>query len=89
METAPRSETEILLLATAKEGRSLAPLAEGVDREDVLALLEHLRADEEGHRTRLLSLLAGMEEADQSVAATRLPAWLGSVPGTMPAAHPR
>jgi hypothetical protein len=47
-------------------------------------MLESLRADEENHRARLLSLLYGME-VDRPVAAARLPAWLRSIRRMIPA----
>jgi hypothetical protein len=64
----------------------LGRLAKGADREELLSLLESLRADEEDHRMRLLSLLYGME-ADRPAVATRLPAWLRSIRRMIPAAH--
>lgn len=85
------SETDIILLAIAKEKLSFGHLAQGVDREELQALLQTLRAEEEDHRTRLRTLLYGLE-ADRPVVATRLPAtraaaWLRSIRRMIPAAH--
>jgi rubrerythrin len=80
----PQTEEAILRLAMEEEqSRSfLGRLAEGADREELLSLLESLRADEEDHRMRLLSLLYGME-ADRPVVAK----WLRSIRRMIPAAH--
>lgn len=87
MKTAsPTSQTGIILLAIAKEKLSFGHLAQGVNREELLALLQNLRAEEENHRTRLRTLLVG-READRPVLATRLPAWLRSIRRMIPAAH--
>jgi rubrerythrin len=82
----PRSETDIILLTIAKEEEAIlhsamegeeqaqsffGHLAQGVDREELLALLETLRAEEEDHRARLRSLLYGLE-ADRPVVAKSL-----------------
>ncbi len=61
-------------------------LAKRVDRAELCSLLESLRADEEDHRGRLLSLLYGME-VDRPVVAPRLPAWLRSIGRVMPPAR--
>lgn len=85
----PQTEEAILRLAVEDEEQSqsfLDRLAKGVDREEVLALLESVRADEEDHRTRLLSLLDGME-ANPAVVATPLPARLRSIRRMTPAAR--
>jgi len=84
----PQTEEAILRFATEKEPSQnfFGVLAKGADREELLSLLEHLRADEENHRTRLLSLLDGMG-AGGPVAATRMPAWLRSIRRRNPAAH--
>jgi len=47
-------------------------LAGGVDQEELLALLESLRAEEEVHRIRLLSLLSTMEAGSCSAMS---PSW--------------
>ena len=75
----PLSQTqEALLRFTTEIERTqsfFSRLAKGADREELSSLMEHLRDDEEDHRTRLLSRLHGME-AGRPVAARRLPAWL-------------
>lgn len=43
----------------AASGGSFSRLLPRVDREELLSLLENLRADEEDHRVRLLALLHG------------------------------
>jgi rubrerythrin len=50
-----------------------------VDREEILALLEMLRAEEEDHLARLRSLLYGLE-ADRPVVAK----WLRSIRRLVP-----
>jgi len=59
-------------------------LTRGVDGEEILALLENLRTEEEDHRSRLQLLLHGLQ-ADQPAGATRLPAWLQSLRHSVPA----
>ena len=56
----------------------------GTDGEEVLGLLEGLRADEEDHLSRLLTLLPG-SEADQPAASTRQSEWPRSMDRTGPA----
>lgn len=67
----PVSQTqEAILRSTTEKERTqsfFSPLAKGADREELLSLMEHLRDDEEDHRTRLFSRLYGME-ADRPVA---------------------
>ena len=63
------SETDTILLAIAKERQTFSgPLARGVKQEELLALLESLRVEEENHRARLVSLLSWLE-ADRAVVA--------------------
>ncbi|MBI2561461.1 MAG: hypothetical protein HYW08_03455, partial [candidate division NC10 bacterium] len=78
----PTSETEIILLAIAQEKLSFGHLAQEVDSEELLDLLQTLRAEEEDHRTRLRSLLYGLE-ADRPVVAK----WLRSIRRMIPAAQ--
>ena len=84
----PQTEEAILRFVTEEERSQnfFGGLAKGADREELVSLLESLRADEEDHRSRLLSLLYGME-ADRPIVAARLPAWLRSIRRTIPAAH--
>jgi len=84
----PQTEEAILRLVMEEEQSQsfLGRLAKGADREELLSLLESLRADEEDHRMRLLSLLYEME-ADRPAVATRLSAWLRSIRRMIPAAH--
>lgn len=72
-----QTQEAILRFTTEKERTQslFGRLAKGADREELLSLMEHLRDDEEDHRTRLLSRLHGIE-AGRPVAARRLPAWL-------------
>ena len=81
----PQSEDGILLSALAEERQSqqlFADLAEGVQREEILAVLEILRAEEEDHLARLRSLLYGLE-ADRPVVAK----WLRSIRRLVPTGH--
>lgn len=81
----PQTEEAILRSTMEEEERSqdfFTRLAEGVDREELLALLENLRAEEEEHRTRLRSMLYGLE-ADRAVVAK----WLRSIRRLIPAAR--
>lgn len=85
----PQSQKAVLR-STPGEGEAsksfFGHLAQEVDREELLALLQSLRAEEEDHRTRLRTLLHGLE-ADRPVVATRRPAWLRSIGRVIPAAH--
>jgi len=81
----PESEDAILQSAMAEEERSqtvFAKLADGADREEVVSLLELLRAEEEDHLTRLRTLLYGLE-ADRPVVAK----WLRSIRRLVPAPY--
>jgi rubrerythrin len=82
------SHTEESILRFVKEEEQSQTffdgLAGGADGEGLSCMLESLRADEENHRARLLSLLYGME-VDRPVAAARLPAWLRSIRRMIPA----
>lgn len=81
----PQSEDGILRSALAEERESqqlFLDLAEGVEREEVLTVLEILRAEEEDHLARLRSLLYGLE-ADRPVVAK----WLRSIRRLVPAGH--
>lgn len=81
----PKSEDALLRSTMAKEERSqtvFAKLVDGVDREEVVSLLELLRAEEEGHLTRLRTMLYGLE-ADRPVVAK----WLRSIRRLVPAAY--
>jgi len=81
----PQSEDGILLSALAEERQSqqlFADLAEGVQREEILAVLEILRVEEEDHLARLRSLLYGLE-ADRPVVAK----WLRSIRRLVPTGH--
>ncbi len=63
------TETDTILLALAKERQAFSgPLARGVKQEELMALLESLRVEEENHRARLVSLLSWLE-ADRPVMA--------------------
>lgn len=68
----PQTENAILGLVVEEEKSQgfLGGLAKQADREELSSLLESLRADEEDHRARLLSLLYGME-VDRPVMTTR------------------
>lgn len=81
----PQSEDGILRSALAEERQSqqlFVHLAEGVQREEILAVLEILRAEEEDHLARLRSLLYGLE-ADRPVVAK----WLRSIRRLVPAGY--
>ena len=81
----PQTEESILRSTMAEEEQSrqlFASLAEGVDREELQALLELLRAEEEDHLTRLRTMLYGLE-ADRPVVAK----WLRSIRRLVPAGH--
>jgi len=81
----PQSEDGILRSALAEERESqqlFADLAEGAEREEILTVLEILRAEEEDHLARLRSLLYGLE-ADRPVVAK----WLRSIRRLVPAGH--
>ncbi len=85
-ETMPQSEEEILRVTMAEERRSqqlFAELAEeSAGREEILALLEMLRAEEEDHLARLQSMLYGLE-ADRPVVAK----WFRSIRRMAPTAY--
>jgi rubrerythrin len=81
----PKSEDAILRSAMAEEERSqgvFAQLVDGTNREEVVSLLELLRVEEEGHLTRLRTMLYGLE-ADRPVVAK----WLRSIRRLVPAAY--
>ena len=80
----PQSEDSILRSAMAEEQRAqqlFADLAGRVDRQEILAILEILRAEEEDHLARLRSMLYGLE-ADRPVVAK----WLRSIRRLVPTA---
>jgi hypothetical protein len=52
------------------------PLARGVKQEELLALLESLRVEEENHRARLVSLLSWLEADRPVVAKERSPRFM-------------
>ena len=84
-DTLPQTEEAILRSTTEEEELSknfFGRLAQEVDRGELLDLLQTLRAEEEDHRTRLRSLLYGLE-ADRPVVAK----WLRSIRRMIPAAH--
>ena len=81
----PQSEDSLLQSALAEERQSqrlFTHLAEAVEREEILAVLEILRVEEEDHLARLRSLLYGLE-ADRPVVAK----WLGSIRRLVPTGH--
>lgn len=81
----PQSEDSILRSALAEERQArqlFADLAEGVKREEILAVLDLLRAEEEDHLARLRSLMYGLE-ADRPVVAK----WLRSIRRMVPAGN--
>jgi len=81
----PRSEDNLLRSAMAEEERAqqlFSALAEGVSRQELLALLDMLRTEEEDHLTRLRSMLYGLE-ADRP-ATTK---WLRSIRRLVPAGY--
>jgi rubrerythrin len=78
----PQSEDGILRSTMVEEQRSqqlVTHLAEGVDREELVALLEVLRAEEEDHLARLRSMLYGLEAGRPVVAK-----WLRSIHRLVP-----
>lgn len=78
----PQSEDDLLRSTMAEELRSrqfFTDLAESVDRKEILAILEILRSEEEGHLARLRSMLYGLE-ADRPVVAK----WLRSIHRLVP-----
>lgn len=84
-EPVPQSEDAILRSTMAEEERSqsfFSRIAEDVSREELLSLLEVLRAEEEGHLTRLRTMLYGLE-ADRPVVAK----WLRSIRRLVPAEY--
>jgi len=84
-EPLPHSEDAILRSAMAEEERAqsfFSRIAEQVSREELLALLETLRAEEEDHLVRLRTLLYGLE-ADRPVVAK----WLRSIRRLVPAEY--
>lgn len=81
----PQSEDGILRSTMAAEAQShelLAHLADGVNREELQALLEILREEEADHLSRLRSMLYGME-ADRPAVAK----WLRSIRRLVPAGY--
>ncbi len=81
----PRTEDTLLRSAMEEETRSqqlFSSLAEGSTREEVVALLEMLRGEEEDHLARLRSMLYGLE-ADRP-AMTK---WLRSIRRLVPAGY--
>jgi rubrerythrin len=85
-DTAPQTTEAIFQFMSEKDRsqNSSGALAMGTDQEELLGLLEGLRADEEDHLSRLLSLLPG-SEADQPAASTWQSAWLRSIDRVVPA----
>jgi rubrerythrin len=78
----PQSEDHLLQSALAEERQSqqlFTNLVEVAEREEILAVLEILRAEEEDHLARLRSLLYGLE-ADRPVVAK----WLRSIRRLVP-----
>jgi rubrerythrin len=84
----PQTEEAILGFVVEEERSQgfLGGLGKQADRAELFSLLDSLRADEEDHRARLLSLLYGME-VDRPVVATRRPAWLRSIRRMIPPAR--
>jgi rubrerythrin len=81
----PPGEDGILRSALAEEQRSqqlVAHLAAGVDREEILSLLQMLRTEEEDHLARLRSLLYGLEPERPVVAK-----WLRSIRRLVPTGY--
>lgn len=81
----PRSGDRLLQSALAEERQSqqlFTNLAQAAEREEILAVLEILRAEEEDHLARLRSLLYGLE-ADRPVVAK----WLRSMRRLVPRGH--
>jgi rubrerythrin len=80
-----QSEDTLLRSTMAEEERSqdfFNNISAGVDREELLSLLETLRLEEEGHLARLRSMLYGLE-ADRPV----VDKWLRSIRRSLPATH--
>jgi rubrerythrin len=83
-ESLPKTEEEILRSTLAEEEQSenfFRHMARAVEQEELSILLENLRAEEEGHRARLRSMLYGLE-ADRPVVSK----WLRSIRRLIPAA---
>ena len=81
----PQTEDGILRSTMAEEERSydlFANLAQGVDREELLSLLEMLRSEEEEHLNRLRSMLYGLE-ADRPLVTK----WMRSIRRLIPSAY--
>jgi rubrerythrin len=81
----PQSEDSILRSTMVEEERSqdlFAHLAQGVDREELLSLLQMLRSEEEEHLTRLRSMQYGLE-ADRPLVTK----WLRSIRRLIPSAY--
>jgi rubrerythrin len=81
----PLTEDGILRSTMAEEERSrslFTHLAKGVDREELLSLLDMLRSEEEEHLTRLRSMLYGLE-ADRPLGAK----WLRSIRRLIPSGY--
>ena len=81
----PQSEDGILRSTMAAEAQShelFAHLADGVNRDELQALLEILREEEADHLSRLRSMLYGME-ADRPAVAK----WLRSIRRLVPAGY--
>lgn len=64
---------------SAAAPKSESDMVEGVDREELVALLEVLRAEEEDHLARLRSMLYGLEAGRPVVAK-----WLRSIHRLVP-----
>ncbi len=78
-----QNEDTLLRSTVAEEERSqdfFHNISAGVDREELLSLLETLRLEEEGHLARLRSMLFGLE-ADRPVVEK----WLRSIRRSLPA----
>ncbi len=78
-----QNEDTLLRSTMAEEERSqdfFSNISAGVDREELLSLLEALRLEEEGHLARLRSMLYGLE-ADRPV----VDKWLRSIRRSLPA----
>jgi rubrerythrin len=83
----PLPQTEDSLLRSAMEGqvrsqRLFSTLAEGSTREELVALLDMLRTEEEDHLARLRSMQYGLE-ADRPAMAK----WLRSIRRLVPAGY--
>lgn len=84
-EPLPLSEDSILRSTMDEEERSqdlFANLAQGVDREELLSLLEMLRSEEEDHLTRLRSMQYGLEAERPLVTK-----WMRSIRRLIPSAY--